>query len=158
MRTLSYLAFAAGYRRVSFVLIENGQLATWHTSKKAARSPDEATRFAAEFIDLLMPNVIVVEDVEARSRKGENTRVLVRAIREEANCSNSSVIALEREHLFRTRHDEATWLVTHYPELADKIPTRLQHEPEPYHSVLFDALALAHQAMQGSTLLLASKM
>lgn len=158
MPGLSYLAFAAGYRRVSFVLIENGQLATWHTSCKAARNADEAASFAHEFIDLLNPHVIVVEDVTRGTRKGAVAKTLIEAIRKEAEQSQAQMLALEREMLFRSRHAEAVCLVQHYPELADKVPKRRFFEREPYHMVLFEALALADQAVRGSTLLLASKM
>ena len=34
-----------------------------------------------------------------------------------------------------------------YPELADKAPRREPLDREPYHSVLFEALALADQAI-----------
>lgn len=158
MRGLSYLAFAAGYRRVSFVCIEDGQLATWHTSKRAARDPDEAASFAREFIDLLLPNVIVMEDIAAGTRKGLKTQELLAAIRQEAERSEAQLMPLSREKLFRTRHDEAAYLVKHHPELADKVPVRSFCDREPHHMVLFEALALGHQAAQGGAMLVASKM
>jgi hypothetical protein len=158
MRELSYLAFAAGYRRVSIALIENGQLATWHTSCKAAGDPEEAGLFAREFIDLLAPHVVVIEDIAAGTRKGATAQALLKAIREEADRSKAQVVALKRERLFRSRHAEAVYLVKHYPELCEKVRKRRHFDREPYHSVLFEALALADQALRGSALLLASKM
>ena len=158
MRGLSFLAFAAGYRRVSFVFIEDGQIATWHTSKRAAWDPDEAASFAREFIDLLIPSFIVMEDITSGTRKGAQARALIEAIRTEAEHSNAQLLPLKREKLFRTRHDEAVYLVRYHPELADKVPERSYTDREPHHMVLFEALAFGHQAMQGGSLLVASKM
>lgn len=158
MRGLSFLAFAAGYRRVSFVFIEDGHLATWHTSTRAAWDPDEAASFAREFIDLLLPTFIVMEDLSAGTRKGAQAQGMLKAIRNEAEQSKAQLLQLNRAKLFRTRHDEAAYLAKHYPELADKVPERSFCDREPYHMVLFEALALAHQAMQGGALLVASKM
>lgn len=158
MRELSYLAFAAGYRRISFVFIEGGQLATWHTSCVAARDAAQASEFAKDFIDLLDPNVIVIENIEAGTRKGTKAMALIDAIRKEAEQSRSHLVAVVREKLFRTRYAEAVYLVKHYPDLADKVPQRGHAEREPHHMVLFEALALAHQAAQGGAMLLAAKM
>lgn len=158
MRALSYLAFAAGYRRISFVLIEDGQLATWHTSCVAARDATQAAEFAQDFIDLLDPNVVVIEDIASGTRKGTKATALIDAIRKEAEQSRAQLVAVMREKLFRTRHAEALYLVKHYPELADKIPRRGHAEREPHHMVLFEALALAHQASQGGAMLIAAKM
>lgn len=65
---------------------------------------------------------------------------------------------MEREKLFRTRYDEAKYLISYYPEFADKLPQRGLCDREPHQMVLFEALALAHQAMQGGASLLARKM
>ena len=81
MQGLSYLAFAAGYRRISFVFVEYGQLATWHTSCVAARDAGNAAQFAQDFIDLLDPNVIIIEDIAAGTRKGPIAKALIEAIR-----------------------------------------------------------------------------
>ena len=158
MQGLSYLAFAAGYRRISFVFVEYGQLATWHTSCVAARDAGNAAQFAQDFIDLLDPNVIIIEDIAAGTRKGPIAKALIEAIRNEAEQSRAQLVALKREKLFRTRYAEALYLVKHYPELADKVPKRGYAEREPHHMVLFEALALAHQTAQGGALFLATKM
>jgi len=158
MQKVSYLAFAAGYRRISFVLIENGQLATWQTSCKAARKASSAARFAAEFIELLRPHIVVIEDFEAGTRKGKNALALLRAIEAILPGHEVQVIKLSREHLHQTRYDEAASLARHYPELRDKVPTRKFFEKEPHHTVLFEAAALAHEALEGGALMLARKM
>ena len=158
MRGLSYLAFAAGYRRVSLVLIEDGQIATWHTSKRAARDPEDAGRFAREFIDLLGPTVVVMEDIASETRKGAQAKALLKAIRDEAERAKTQLLPLKREKLFRTRYDEAMYLVRFHPELEDKVKDRTFCDREPHQVVLFEALALAHQAAQGGSMLLASKM
>ena len=105
MRGVSYLAFAAGYRRVSFVFVEDGQLATWQTSKQAARTPELAASFAQEFIELLVPTVIVMEDLENATRKGETARELIAAMQEKARGAKCPLIVLAKEKLFRTRFD-----------------------------------------------------
>ena len=100
MRGLSFLAFAAGYRRVSFVFIEDGQLATWQTSKRAALNPEEAASFAREFIDLLLPTFIVMEDTTAETRKGARTQALLKVIKDEAARSPARLLPMKREKLF----------------------------------------------------------
>ncbi len=158
MRGLSFLAFAAGYRRVSFVFIEDGQLATWQTSKRAALSPEEAASFAREFIDLLLPTFIVMEDTSGGTRKGAQAQAALGAIKEEAEKSNAQLIPMKREKLFRTRFDEARYLAGKHPEFESKVPSRSFQDREPHHMVLFEALALGHQAAQGGATFLASKM
>lgn len=158
MPGLSYLAFAAGYRRVSFVLIENGNLATWHTSCLAAKSSATARAFANEFIDLFRPDVIVLEYEETAKRKSEKTRALLEAFRNEAERASARLVRLERVREFRTRQAEAEHLAKLYPEFADMVPRRGYCENEPHHAVLFEALALAHHAVRGGAMLLASKM
>ncbi len=158
MRAVSYLAFAVGYRRISFVLIENEQLATWQTSCKAARDVVSAVRFAAEFIELLRPNVVVMEDFEAGTRKGKKALVLLHAIAAILPGHDVQVIKLSREHLHQTRYDEAASLALKYPELREKVPTRKFFEKEPHHTVLFEAAALARQAVEGGAMLLAQEM
>lgn len=107
MRGVSYLAFAAGYRRVSFVFVEDGQLATWQTSKRAARTPELAASFAQEFIELLVPTVVVMETLGPESRKGDTARALIDAMLSKADQAECRLITLSREKLFRTRYDEA---------------------------------------------------
>ena len=158
MRGLSFLAFAAGYRRVSFVFIEDGQLATWQTSKRAALNPEEAASFAREFIDLLLPTFIVMEDTAAGTRKGERTQALLKAIMDEAAQSNAQLLPMKREKIFRTRFDEARYLAEKHPEFEGKVPSRTFRDREPHQMVLFEALALGHQAAQGGAMFLASKM
>ncbi|WP_442625212.1 hypothetical protein [Parasphingopyxis sp.] len=143
---------------MSFVFIEHGHLATWQTSCEAANAPADAACFAREFITLLIPNVVVIEDVPAKTQKSANTRALLEAIRVEAERGDVRLLSIERERPFRNREAEATYLAKQYPELADKVPKRRFFENEPHHSVLFEALALADQAVRGSSLLLASKM
>ncbi len=158
MRQISYLAFAVGYRRISFVLIENEELATWQTSCKAARDVVSAARFTAEFIELLRPNVVVMEDFETGTRKGKQALGVLRAIAAILPGHGVQVIKLSREHLHQTRYDEAASLAVRYPELADKVPSRKFFEKEPHHTVLFEAAALAHSAVEGGAMLLASEM
>ena len=99
-----------------------------------------------------------MEDITSGTRKGVQARALLEAIRNEAEQSNAQLLPLKREKLFRTRHDEAAYLVKYHPELADKVPERSFTDREPHHMVLFEALAFAHQAMLGGALLVASKM
>lgn len=158
MQSLSYLAFAAGYRRISFVLIEDGLLATWHTSNIAAKSPDTAREFANEFINLFQPNVIVMEKLETTKRKGRNARLLLQEIYGQAEKAEGHFLSLKREKAFRNRQAEAEHLASLFPEVANKVPRRDYCKNEPHHMVLFEALALAHQAIRGGPTLLARHM
>lgn len=158
MQNLSYLAFAAGYRRISFVLIEHGQLATWHTSCVAAKSTEAAREFTREFIEVFSPDVIVMEKLETAGRKGAKAKALLQVIRDEAEKANAQFLPLKRKNEFRTRQAEASNLVNLFPELADKVPHREYCDNEPHHMVLFEALALAHQAVRGGPMLLARQM
>jgi len=158
MKSLSYLAFAAGYRRISFVLIEDGLLATWHTSNIAAKNPKAARDFACEFINLFQPTVIVMEKLETTKRKGRNARQLLEEIQQQADQADAHFLTLEREKTFRNRQAEAAYLASLFPEVADKVPRRDYCENEPHHMVLFEALALAQQAIRGGPTLLARNM
>ena len=158
MKSFSYLAFAVGYRRVSLVLLQHGKLATWQTSCKAAEGVAETRAFAEEAMELLQPQVVVFEDIRSGTRKGKQSQRLMTAISEVAQNSAAHSVAIKRERLFRCRYAEAAHLAKCYPDLADKTPSRRFFDKEPHHVVLFEALALADQAVRGSSELLAANM
>ena len=158
MEKIKYLAFAVGYRRVSLVLLQNGRLVTWQTSCKAASNDRQVTRLVNDALNTLVPHVIVFEKIGDGSRKGKNATARLKVIAELADSYPAQVLCLERERLFASRFQEAEHLASRYPELADKVPYRRFFDREPHHVVLFEALALADQAMHGSSRLLASNM
>ena len=140
------------------MLLQHGKLATWQTSCKAAASVSETKAFVHEALELLRPHVIVFEDIKAGTRKGKQSQRLMTAIAKVAGNSTAHSVAIKRERLFRCRYAEASHLAKCYPDLADKTPTRRFFDKEPHHVVLFEALALADQAVRGSSELLAANM
>ena len=158
MIELRYLAFAVGYRRISLVLLEHGRLVTWQTSCKAASSNKAANDFVQEALAILRPHVIVFQELNSECRKGKQAKARLSVIADAVRTHPAQTLKLTPCRNFPSRFQEAAHLATLYPEIADKVPIRRFFDREPHHAVLFEALALADRAMNGSSQLLASQM
>ena len=99
-----------------------------------------------------------MEKLETARRKGAKAKALLAVIHDQAEKANAHFVPLKRENQFRTREAEASHLAILFPDLADKVPHREHCDNEPHHMVLFEALALAHQALRGGPMLLAQQM
>ncbi len=159
MNGLSYLAFAAAYRRVGVIYMDGGEVLYWAMSTKASRSDKYAAAFAKSLIDEFKPNVVITEKLAYALRKGNHTKHIIEAIATAAG--NAPVLDMEvaRANPHKNKYEEADALIDRYPVLAPLRPkVRRYFDNEPRSTVLFEALSLAESVRRGPTTQLAAAM
>ncbi|MHA7820269.1 MAG: hypothetical protein ACX930_11540 [Erythrobacter sp.] len=155
---LKILAFSAICDRVGLVFLVGGKLKDWRTSRKAARSSVEAAGYAQQMLNFYQPNVVVVEKITV-CRKGEATCKLIQAIAMVAEQNYVLDVAVERDHPYQSKYEEAQALVKAYPLFAPLLPEKRQiFDSEPRAMVLFEALALGNAIAHGGAEPLAAAM
>lgn len=159
MTSLRVLGFAAAYRRVGYTFLVEGRLMDWRVSEKAARSPVEVAAFAQTWVNELKPDVVVTEKAEKAQKKADGTKELIHAIARTAAQNYLLDVSIERTHGFPSKYEEAAALAERYPEITAWLPDkRVFYENEPRNTVLFEALALAHEVQSGPPTPLAAAM
>lgn len=144
MRLRRVLVLAAATGRIGYVYFVDGQPTHWGLSHKAATSPLLGAAQTAKWISLFVPEVVITEQVDDRSRKGVLTRYLIAAIADEARDANCIDLSVPRVQTYANKYEEAKFLVQRFPMLLAWLPKRPRiWESEPRNMVLFEAVALA---------------
>lgn len=154
------LSVAVASGRAGYVFLVDGQLDDWGITVKAATNTTELVGFVQDLINNLKPEVVVTEKCDENSRKGEQTRTLIRAIAETANHNYVLDVAVPRPRSFPSKYEEAEHLVSRYPEVAGYLPQckRRIFDFEPRTMIIFEALAFAERISHGPTDELAAAM
>ena len=159
MEGLSYLAFAAAYRRVGVIYVDGGEILYWKMSTKAAKSAILAAEFARSLIDEFSPNVVITEQLAYAQRKGKHTKLIIQSIATTAKGAAVLDMEVARENQYKNKYEEADALIERYPILAPLRPkVRKYYDNEPRSTVLFEALSLAESVKRGPTTQLATAM
>ena len=138
------LGIAVASCRVGYVFLVDRKLYGWSISRQAAASPKEAARFVKAWIHRMHPDVVVMERVHKRCRKGRSARAIIAAIATVAANAELYDIAIPRVQRFPNKYLEADHLVGLYPELRPRLPKpRNLWDSEPRNTSIFEALALA---------------
>jgi len=159
MDGLSYLAFAAAYRRVGVIYVDDGEILYWKMSTKAAQSATLAAAFASSLIDEFSPNVVITEQLAHAQRKGKHTKLIIQSIATAAKEAAVLDMEVARENSYKNKYEEADALIDLYPIMASLRPkVRKYFDNEPRSTVLFEALSLAESVKRGPTERLAAAM
>jgi hypothetical protein len=142
------LAVAAATGRVGMVFLIGNRLMDWQISGKAAKSPEQAARFADAIIRSHRPDVFITERIDVARNKGDKAKALIDAMANAAAEHELLDISVERPHDFPNKYAEAAMLIERYPEIAAWQPRRRFFDNEPRSTVLFEALALAENALR----------
>lgn len=143
------LAIAASSGRLAYVFLVGSRLQYWEISETAARSPQDARRFAKDWIAKTQPEVLVTEGIADRSKKGKKARKLTAAITRLAENELLYDISVARPRRYRNKHEEAEALARQFPELKRFVPPpRRLWESEHRNCLLFEALTLALEAIE----------
>ena len=138
------LGIAAASGRVGYVFLVDKKLYGWSLSRKASENPQEAARFATEWIGRMRPDVVVTEKVTQRCRKGSAVLAVIEAINRVAVNESLFDISVPRPRNFPNKFAEAEALCDRYPELRPRLPKpRMVWDSEPRNTTIFEALALA---------------
>lgn len=149
-RTVSISPTSHGF---GFAVFEDTSLIDWgHAHVRPAKS-DRCLARVMELLSWYDPSIVVIEDVEwASSRRGERVKNLLQQIARLVKNSSSQLVKIPRGLVSRvfsahgraTKHDIATTVLIHYPELEAKLPPpRRVWTSEDERMAIFDAVALA---------------
>jgi hypothetical protein len=141
------LAVAAG--KAGFVILRDGKLLDWKVSKKATKSPEKMQRILQGWLDVHQPDCVISEAINPYSRKSDRTLSIMQASENVIITNDCQHIAIPRERNYPNKYDEIAALSELYPQIAPWAPNpRKCFEPEPFNTILFEALALTHQVLK----------
>ncbi|RWQ58823.1 hypothetical protein [Mesorhizobium sp.] len=144
MRARKILAVAAASGKVGFAYLNGGQLHDWGLSVKASKSIDQAFAQAKAWLAYYRPDLLIIEHVDQGTRKGNHTRLLIKAVKEAANELNINCASVVRRSRYPNKYAEAAALAQEFPQIEPWLPRpRKIWEPEPRNVIYFEALALA---------------
>lgn len=160
MAALSILAIAVATGKAGYVYLQGDKLTDWGISVKATKTRSDLVGFVQGLINELKPDVVVTEDCTIDCRKGQRTKSLIQTIVELASHNAVLDVSVPRPRRFPSKYEEAKALVERYPEVAGYLPARKRRifDFEPRGMVLFEALALAEQVIDGPPTNLAAAM
>lgn len=159
MAALRILSIAAATGRIAYVYLVGDRLMDWRISDKASESADEAQFAATQWIETLLPDVVVTEKSVSGSRKGDHTRYLIDAVSRVAELADVLDVRVEREQVYPNKYAEAAALAVHYPELLPWVPRKRRFfDNEHRNTVLFEALALTQTILRNPAMTLGAAM
>ncbi len=171
MAALKVLAIAVASGRVGYVFLdgkrlEAGQrpqrprLVDWAVTTTVSGKASDLVAFVQELINTLKPDVVVTEKCDKHCRKGSRTRKLINAIAELASHNYVLDVAVSRPRVFQSKYEEAEAAVDRHPDLIGYLPDKKRRffEFEPRNMIVFEALALAEDVINGSPNNLAAAM
>ena len=142
-RAQRVLGFAAGTGKIGIAYLVDGELMDWRLSVKASRSFDKAFKQALTWINYYAPEMVVLEEIEAGSRKGAHTQSLLLAIESAANNANVEHVRMPRPVVGPNKYADAAALAEEFPQIRQWLPrARRLWETEPLGTIYFEALAL----------------
>jgi hypothetical protein len=142
-RARRVLGFAVGSGKIGFAYLVDGELMDWRLSIKASRSFDKAFRQALDWITYYAPEMVVLEEIPADTRKGAYTQSLLLAIESAANNVNVEHVRIARPASGPNKYADAAELAAEFPQIASWLPhPRRLWETEPRNVIYFEALAL----------------
>jgi len=142
------LSIAARSGRIAYVFFGRSELKAWSTSRKGSKNARAAFAVVGSWIAQFVPDIIIVEDYRTATRKGRNTKAIIRAIENVAKNTSAGICVVDRQQMFKNNIDEARQFAKQYPEIKAWVPDRPKlWESEPRNIIYFEALALAKQAL-----------
>ena len=146
--TPAVLSIAARSGRIAYVFLDGSELKAWSTSRKGSKNAKAASAVVGGWIAQFVPDIIIVEDYRTATRKGRNTKAIIRAIENVAQNTSAGICVVNRRQMFKNNIGEARQFAKQYPELKAWVPGRPKlWESEPRNIIYFEALALAKQAL-----------
>ena len=160
MAALKVLSIAVATGRAGYVYLQGSTLLDWGVAVKAIRNTTEFAGYVQDLILKLKPDVLVTERCDDRSRKGEKSIRLIRAVAELASHNTVLDVSVPRPRTYPSRYEEAKALARRYPEVAGYAPDQKcpVYSAEARGMILFEALALAERVIFGPPEALAAAM
>ncbi len=123
------------------------QLEDWRSSRKGARSPQQAKAVLRAWFATYRPERIVLQHPRSMARKSSKKRAIVAALKRSAVSLGAKTTEVIRRQAHANIYEEAATLVQFYPQLKFLQPVKPPiWKVEPRNAIYFEALALALQA------------
>ena len=151
MAALKVLSVAVSSGRVGYVFLEGTQLLDWAVTTTVSGKASDLVAFVQELINTLKPDVVVTERCDEDCKKGKRSQRLIASIAELASHNYVLDVSVPRPRHFRSKYEEAKSAVKRHPELIGHLPKRKRrfYEFEPRNMMVFEALALAEEVING---------
>lgn len=160
MAALRVLSVAVASGRAGYVLLEGTQLLDWGITVKATTKATELVAFVQELVNTLRPDVVVTERCDDDCKKGDAAKRLIASVAELASHNYVLDVAVSRPRGFPSKYEEAEYLARQHPDLTGYLPTKKRRifDFEPRGMIIFEALALAREVIDGPPERLAAAM
>jgi len=160
MAALKVLSVAVSSGRVSYVFLDGLQLVDWAVTTSVSGQATDLVAFVQDLINTLKPDVVVTEKCERGCKKGKRSRELIASIAQLASHNYVLDVQVPRPRVFQSKYEEAEAAVKRHPDLVGYLPKRKRrfYETEPRNMVVFEALALAEEVINGPPDTLAAAM
>jgi hypothetical protein len=160
MAALRVLSVAVSSGRVGYVLMEGTQLLDWAVTTTVSGKATDLVAFVQELINQFKPEVVVSEECGPDCKKGPRTKRLVTSIAELASHNYVLDVQVPRPRSFKSKYEQAADVVTRYPDLIGYLPKRKRRffDFEPRNMIVFEALVLAEEVINGPPEKLAAAM
>ena len=160
MAALRVLSVAVSSGRAGYVFLEGANLLDWGITVKATSKATELVAFVQELINTLQPDVVVTERCDGDCKKGSVVKRLIASVAELASHNYVLDVSVPRPRGFPSKYEEAEFLTTRYPDMTGYLPKRKRRifDFEPRNMILFEALALACEVIEGPPERLAAAM
>lgn len=151
MAALKVLSVAVSSGRVGYVFLEGTQLLDWAVTTTVTGNSTDLVEFVQELINTLQPNVVVTEACSKGCKKGKRSRQLIASITELASHNYVLDVQVPRPRVFQSKYEEAESAVGRHPDLIGYLPKKKRRffEFEPRNMIVFEALALAEEVING---------
>ena len=160
MAALRVLSVAVSSGRVGYVLMEGTQLIDWAVTTTVSGKANDLVAFVQELINQFKPEVVVSEECGPDCKKGRRTKRLIASIAELASHNYVLDVQVPRPRSFKSKYEQAGDVVTRYPDLIGYLPKKKRRffDFEPRNMIVFEALVLAEEVINGPPEKLAAAM
>jgi hypothetical protein len=160
MAAFKVLSIAVASGRAGFVYLHNDNLLDWGVSVKAVKSTNNLVSYVQDLVNRFKPDVLVTEKCVGKCKKGKRTRHLIDAAAEIASHNPVLDVCVERPRRFQSKYEEADSFAARHHDLIGYLPKqkRRSFDVEPRRMIIFEALALAEEVLNGPPEALAAAM
>lgn len=143
------LVLAAKTGRIGCVLLVDGVLKDWKISENGSKSGNAAVQVFRTWLADYQPDLVVSENPDTASRKGEKQRAILKVFADVAEELPLLNMVVARKRRFKNLYLEAAALAERHEAIAALVPSQPPiWLPQPRQMVYFEALALAESVME----------
>jgi len=142
------LAVAARQDQLCALYMLGEKIEDWCASRQGGSSAGVAVLQLRRWYKTYQPEILISENPDTATRKGEKNINILKAIAAESKDYNAPNFLVTRQQRYKNLYEEAEALAERYPDLAPKLKEKPQiWESEPRDVIYFEALSMALQVL-----------